>query len=271
MTDIRKYFVVFDPVREEQPALERAQRAAVESGAQVHLYCCIYEDTSNFSDKPAEVKEALANQREVLDQTAAPLRALGIDVTTEVEWEKNWYNAVVRASIRHHADIVFKSSFRHSVGKRILNRTSDWTLIRECLCPVLLAKEECTHDRLRALAAVDLRVKKESYEKLNQSIIDFGRRLLDSERAEVHFVNAFEDFRSVPDRKALIDDIGIDKERVHIKIGTPEKVIVDQVKALDACMLIIGNSARSGLVALIHGNTVEKVLDKVDCDVLAVP
>ena len=52
---------------------------------------------------------------------------------------------------------------------------------------------------------------------------------LHGERAEVHFVNAFEDFRAVPDRKALIEDIGIDKERVHIKIGTPEKVIVDQV------------------------------------------
>jgi nucleotide-binding universal stress UspA family protein len=33
----------------------------------------------------------------------------------------------------------------------------------------------------------------------------------------------------------------------------------------------VGNSARSGLSAALHGNTVEKMLDKLRCDVLSMP
>ena len=40
---------------------------------------------------------------------------------------------------------------------------------------------------------------------------------------------------------------------------------------LDASLVVVGNSARSGLSGAISGNTVEKVLDKLDCDVLSMP
>jgi universal stress protein E len=36
-------------------------------------------------------------------------------------------------------------------------------------------------------------------------------------------------------------------------------------------MVVVGNSARSGLSAMVNGNTVEKVLDKLECDVLSMP
>ena len=40
---------------------------------------------------------------------------------------------------------------------------------------------------------------------------------------------------------------------------------------LDASLVVVGNSARTGLAAVFKGNTVEKVLDKLDCDVLSMP
>ena len=94
---------------------------------------------------------------------------------------------------------------------------------------------------------------------------------MESERAEVHVVNAFPDFRVKPDRKELMDVSGVESERVHIKLGSPDKVIVDVAKSLDASMVIVGNSHRSGLAAMLHGNTAEKILDKLDCNVLAMP
>ena len=72
----------------------------------------------------------LAVQEARLDAAVAPLLEQGIEVSTEVEWDKDWYHAVVRASMRAHAHVVFKSSYRHNSSQRVLNKTSDFTLIK---------------------------------------------------------------------------------------------------------------------------------------------
>jgi universal stress protein E len=53
-------------------------------------------------------------------------------------------------------------------------------------------------------------------------------------------------------------------------MGDPDDVIVDMAEQLKVGLLVIGNAGRSGLAAAINNNTVERVLDKLDCDLLAV-
>jgi universal stress protein E len=136
---------------------------------------------------------------------------------------------------------------------------------------VLLVKESAPRDVTRVLAAIDICAKTESYERLNQNVISFSKEVLDSHCDEVHFINAFQDFRGVPDRQELIRDHGIESDKIHIKLGNPEQVIVEKAKKLDVSLVVVGNSARSGLSAAFLGNTVEKMLDKLECDVLAMP
>ncbi len=269
--ELNKLLVVHDPTRDEQPALDRAAVIAAEIGASLHLFGCIHGDISGVDREAEEVKRRLGEHRKKLDACLAPIAATGVDTESEVEWDKDWYRAVVRAAARNHADMVFKSSFKHSSSQRILKPTSDWILIRECLCPVLLVKNTAPPDVPRILAGIDISVRTEPYEKLNEHILEFSRRLVESEKAEVHVVNAFPDFRVKPDRKKLIELSGLDSSRIHIKLGPPEKVIVNTAKALDASLVIVGNSHRSGLAAMLHGNTAEKILDKLDCNVLAMP
>lgn len=264
-------FVVYDPTRDDQLALARAAVVAAETSARVHVFACIHEDLGSAADRAQEIRSRLAAQREQLDAAVAPLLEQGITAGTEVEWDRDWYHAVVRASIRAHADVVFKSSYRHTVSQRVLNRTSDFTLIRECLCPVLLVKEDTPRNVRKVLAAIDIREGKNGYEKLNQRIIDFTRRVMDSASAEVHFINAHRDLGSFPDRNALIRNCGVDSDRIHIKLGRPEDVIAENARGLDVSLVVVGNSARSGLSALVNGNTVEKVVDKLQCDILALP
>lgn len=270
MAQFSRLFVVYDPTREEQPALQRAASIAEVNASSVHVFACIHSDTAQPADKSTESERLLAEQRDILDRAVAPLSD-SIEVSTEVEWHKDWYQAAVRASLRYDADMVLKSSHKHSAGKRILNKTSDWTLIRECQCPVLLVKDRAPREVPKVLAAIDICATKESYQRLNQSIIDVSKQILDKRGAEVHFVNAFSDFKGMPDRQELTRVYGIDSDKIHIQMGKPEKVIVKQAKKLDVSLVVVGNSARSGLPAAIHGNTVEKVLDKLKCDVLAMP
>lgn len=271
MTHTTSFFVVYDPERQEQPALERAANIAEKISAKLHIFACIYSDIDKSGGKSSTINALLTEQHGILKDEAARLSLRGIAVTTEVEWDKDWYQAVVRASIKDAPDLLLKSSYRHSSGHRMFNRTSDWTLIRECLCPVMLVKEGAAAEVPRVLAAIDICAKNESYERLNQNVIDFSKRVLCRSGTEVHFINAFQDFKGVPDRQQIIKDCGIESDRIHIKLGKPEKVIVDHARKLDVSLVVVGNSARSGLSGALIGNTVEKVLDKVECDVLSMP
>ena len=73
--------------------------------------------------------------------------------------------------------------------------------------------------------------------------------------------------RECPGRRPRL----LSKSKIHIKLGPPDRVIVEQAKQLDANLVVVGNSHRSGLAAMLHGNTAEKILDKLDCNVLAMP
>lgn len=264
-------FVVYDPTRDVQPAFDRAVAIAGALPVKVHVFACIYAEVPKSETRPAQIKSLLAQQKADLDNIIAPLLANGIEATTEVEWDKNWYQAVVRAALSNSADLVLKSTFKHSPGQRVLNRTSDWTLIRECLCPVLLVKEGSPRELRKVLAAIDMRDENGAYKALNRNIVDFSQKVLDNRDAEVHFINAFDQLQDSPDRNAMMRYCGVASDRIHIQLGKPEDVIVNSANDLNASLVVVGNSARSGIAAMIRGNTVERILDKLECDILSMP
>jgi len=112
MSQFANLIVVYDPTHEEQPALEHAIGIALETSARLHLFACIFSDTAKSAEEACEVSRFLAEQRENLDKLAVSLSERGVDVTTEVEWDKDWYRGVVRASIKSSADLVLKSSYK---------------------------------------------------------------------------------------------------------------------------------------------------------------
>lgn len=268
---IVKILVVYDPTRDTQPALARAVQIAKRDQVEIHIFSCIYTELAKAGDSAAKRKELISAQQEIVAAAAAPLRDSSIAVTTEVEWAEDWYQAVVRASISNNADVVLKASYKHSPTQRLLKPTSDRTLIRQCDCPVLLVKGEVNSDARKVLAAIDARGEKDTYKQLNEHILDFCQRYMHIDSAELHLVNAHKGLSDRPDKGALVRACGVANENVHILMGEPDKVIVETAKSLNANLVVIGNSARSGLSALINTNTAEKILDELDCDLLALP
>jgi universal stress protein E len=263
---IDKLLVVYDPTTETQNALDRAAIIAGNEGSSVHLYACIHSDTAPDGK---EGEEAVAAQHEILNQAAERLIQQGIAVSTEVEWEKDWYQAIIDATERSGAGAVLKSSHPHGRGERRFKRTSDWTLIRDCSRPVLLVKAPVSNEPRRVLAAIDIGSGNENYGELNETILNFCQRYIGTEGAEIYFINAHKDLPTRPDRGTLIRKCGVEGDRVLIEMGEPDKIIVDKANELGINLVVIGNSARAGLSALMKANTAEKVLDKLDCDLLA--
>ena len=268
--DFKRLLVVIDPTREEQPALDRARVIARQLGSQIHLYACIHEDVAAVRQFGAGRGEALDACHAWMESLARPLREAGLDVAVELEWDPDWYQGCVRAAQHNRSDVVLKSSFSRPLHQRVLKRTSDWTLIRQCKCAVLLVKDGGAINPRAVLAAVDLSATEGSRAQANEKILRFARQLIESESADVHFVSAYRDLSQAPDRHRLVRDWGVDLEHIHVRMGDPDDVIVDMAEQLKVGLLVIGNAGRSGLAAAINNNTVERVLDKLDCDLLAV-
>lgn len=269
--EIKNILAVYDPTTDAQPALQRAARLAEGGKLKLYAYSCIYKELGKSAKESGEQEKLISAQQEILNKAVAPFIARGVDVTTEVEWDEDWYEAVVAASDRIDASVVLKASHKHSATQRLLKKTSDRALLRQCDCPVFLVKTELTNDARKILAAIHFLGESESYEQLNKNIIEFSSQFLHAENVELHFINAHKDMSDRPDRGALVRACGVASDRVHIKMGEPDKVIVETAKELGINLVVIGNSARSGLSALINTNTAEKILDELNCDLLALP
>jgi len=268
--------VVYDPTTDNQPALARAAalaQSAKGSDIKLHVYSCIHARIPKAEKRSARKAELIAAQKEIVKDAVAELVAKGLQVTTEVEWDKDWYQSVVRAADRIGADGVFKSAHKRSASQRLLQTTPDRTLLRECSCPVLLVKPEAeAAGPVRIiLAAVQFRGERAAYDELNQKILDFIRRLAAADTVKVHFINAYTELSDRPDKGQLVRACGVPSDQVHIRMGESDEVIVEAARELGANLVVIGNSARTGLAAVINTNTAEKIVDKLDCNLLAMP
>jgi len=76
------------------------------------------------------------------------------------------------------------------------------------------------------------------------------------------------------EHKALLDELlrpyGIGGQRVHIVSGRPERTIVRFVQKMDASLVVMGAVSKGRLETLFIGNTAEKVLDDLSCDIVVV-
>jgi len=82
---------------------------------------------------------------------------------------------------------------------------------------------------------------------------------LQQAEAEVHQQLANTDCRTLP--------FGV---KVHIKSGSPDQCILDAVKEVNADLVVLGTSSRTGVSGLLPGSTVERLLPELPCSVMAI-
>ncbi|MGH8570770.1 MAG: universal stress protein, partial [Gammaproteobacteria bacterium] len=68
----------------------------------------------------------------------------------------------------------------------------------------------------------------------------------------------------------LIRRFGLGDSRVHYAVGRPAKTLPPFASAMQASLVVMGAVAKGLLESLFIGNTAEKVLDDLNCDVLVV-
>ena len=75
----------------------------------------------------------------------------------------------------------------------------------------------------------------------------------------VHQQLANTDYRTLP--------FGV---KVHVKSGSPDQCILDAVKEVNADLVVLGTSSKTGVSGLLPGSTVERLLPELPCSVMAI-
>lgn len=285
MSFYKKLFVVIDPTSKKQPALLRSADFAAKSKGKVTAFSAIHKSidemgsaSSRKSGKLAELKA----WKEKVTGLAAPYKAKGVKLVQDCSWTSDWYAAVSRAALRAEADLVIKSTFRHGKLKRLLHSTSDFIIMRHSPVPVLLVRERKSFSGKAILAALDIESKDEGHIGLNNAVMKHAHEMADFTGLPLHVVVATsrkpdfshliqgEEAHPDGDEATLAHSFGVERARFHIVRGDAKSVIPEQANLLKADMVVLGVSKRSGSKGVLVGTTAQKILDKLDCDVLAV-
>lgn len=297
MATYQDVLVVLDPGTEQQKALARAielaEHTACRLTAFLSIYDFSYEMTTMLSGEEREsMRQAVITDREIwIQELLQQARNKGIACSVKVVWHNRPFEAIVQTVTEHGYDLVIKGTHDHDVLKSMIFTPTDWHILRKCPCPVLLVKEHAWPEQGNILAAVNAGSEKAHHKALNQLIIRQAKAMAAMLKAKVHLVNAYPgtpihvaieipEFNPVEYNdsmrhhhleaaNALAGQFDITSDAVHVLEGMPEDVIPRIARELDAEMVLIGTIGRTGLSAAIIGNTAEHVIDRLDCDVLA--
>ena len=297
MDKYQKILAVLDPTTDVQKALERAIELAKHTSASITAFLTIfdfsYEMTTMLSNDEREMmRQSVIEDREtwikeIIDKTGTP----SLDIVFKVVWHNRPFESVINEVMQNDFDIVIKGTHQHDKFKSVIFTPTDWHILRKCPCPVLLVKDHKWPEHGNILAAINVASDEDEHKSLNSVITEQAIALAQLINANVNLVNSYPgtpvniaieipEFNSHEYNQAMLSqhEEAMDKhaasfdiapEYTYVKEGLPEDVIESLSQELDAELVILGTIGRTGLSAAFIGNTAEHVIDRLNCDVLA--
>ena len=299
MPPIRRVLVAVGALHAKSlPAVLKAAQIARACGAQVELYhsldAPIYADLNGLRDFSVVDLERELKLRAVhrLEDIADRLRQHSLKVSVHAEWDFPAYEAVVRRALRIKADLIVASGQAARHRFPALMRLTDWELVRLSPVSVLLVKDPHPYRHPSVLAAVDPSHAFAKPLQLDKRILETGSLLSRALRGSLHAVHAYARVNTLPDTAitpAVIDRLErhaqraamasfdralratrIARSRRYLIARDPINGILEGVRQSRCAIVVMGAVSRTGFKRLLIGNTAERMLDDLRCDVLVV-
>jgi universal stress protein E len=173
-------------------------------------------------------------------------------------------------------------------------RIPDWELLRLSPMPVLVVKGRRAYRQPVVLAALDPTHAFAKPARLDEEILRIGETVAGGLHGKLHALHAYSPIpeelppeiwsaadvtAAVTSRARAAAKVGLDRSlkgrsipraRRHL-VGThPVNAIPDVARRTKAAIVVMGAISRSGIRSLFIGNTAERVLDALECDLLVV-
>jgi len=303
---IRRILVAIGDLRHTpRSQLHKAATLARAMHARVELFHAITEPVvPKFTRGGADLDAIYAHAREAIEQRAQQrLERLaqlplfrGLRVQAVASWDYPAHEAIIRRVLDTKAALVVAATHVHPFGERWLLTNTDWELVRQCPCPVLLAKASRNYRRPAVIAAVDPFHAHAKPARLDARILDVAATFASRLRGSLQAFHAYLPLTIISpapvgqplaitpspeleemhtQRIAGIFDAfakraGIPSARRHLHMGEVASELASVVKRTKAGIVVMGAVSRSALRRVFIGNTAETVLDRLSCDLLVV-
>ncbi len=287
MSKIECILIVVDPTADSHPAVERGMQLAKFNGMRVDLFVCDYNSQlvrAHFlsAEKLDRAKHGyIDEEKEFLNELAAPYVADGIDVSIKVAWDRPLYEGIIRQALHSDARYVIKDTHYHSKLNRTLFTNTDWHLIRSCPAPLWLVQPGSDFSAPTILASVDPLHENDKPANLDARLLSEAFEIADDHGGVVHAFHAFNPFVDPDDPKrteslheqamsTLMARLEVSEDRIHLRAGDTMDLLPRVATEVGADLVVMGAVSRSRLEQAIVGSTAENVLDQLPCDVLVI-
>ncbi len=284
-----------NPWARSLPAADKAFRLAGALGAEVRLFHALSEpvvvdvrDIQNLGNL-----ERIRRER-VLAQLTVLAKRLGgeITVTVAAEWDYPPHEAVIRAAHQFKASLIVAELHPASHRMPWLLRFTDFELLRLSAAPVLLVKTRTPYTHPVVLVALDPGHARAKPAGLDAQILHYGSAMTRALGGALHAVYAHNSRPASPgaagdgsagaadafkkahsQARAVLDRTvrsSVTRARRHLIAHHPVEAIDSVAREIGAQIVAMGAISRSGARRLVIGNTAEKLLDRLACDMLIV-
>ncbi len=297
MEKYQNILAVIDPTTDDQKALKRSIELAKKTNGNITAFLSIYDfsyemTTMLSSDEREAMRQSLINDRmQWLTDLIAKMEHDDVIIESKVIWHNRPFEPIIEQVLKHNFDIVIKGTHQHDKLKSVIFTPTDWHILRKCPCPVLLVKEHSWPINGNIVAALNVGSDEIEHQSLNKKITEEAIHLSKLILANIHLVNSFpgtpvniaieipefnaseynesmfNHHKDAMEKHAKAYSIGV--EHTHVEEGLAEDVIEKVADELDAELVILGTIGRTGISAALIGNTAEHVIDRLNCDVLA--
>ena len=308
MLEFKKILVDIDPTHEHQPALERAVQLVGDAPAEILLYTCMVQ-LFGSCESFARPKHVGASHRIYPEASGEPTGKMAeqharpnITFKTLAEWHSPIYEGILDRANKYQPDLLVKNTHQHKSLAKFFFTPTDWQLLKSSAFPVLLVKNRQWPSDAKIFTALDPSHRLSKSSELDQRILDAGNDVAQRMKGSLHACHCFDPtgweillesgavagtwgdvFIADADTNAAdvmqklqqqhqeqlaaeCKDIIKDSDNLHLISGMVEDALPEFLEDNNAGMLVLGTTYRTGLL----GSTAEKLLDRVECDVLAI-
>jgi len=280
------------------PSVAKATQIARVTGAQIELFHCVdaaltVQDLASYQNGLDEF-EGLQRRswEEGLERLATKVRSHGVHVSCSAPVDHPVHEGILRQARRFHADLIVTDAHQGSNFAPALLEEVDWELVRLSAAPLLIVKQPRPYHRPLVLAALDPSQTHSKPTTLDDRIVSLSEVFSKALQGNLHAVHAYpvptayaqaaaavtsgvaaelqaiDAGRAQAALDALLAGSSVPAECRHVQPGSPADAVIATATQLKASLLVMGSVGRSGLGRLFIGNTAEKILSRLPCDLL---
>jgi nucleotide-binding universal stress UspA family protein len=298
MNRFKNILVVVNLSSGEHPALARGVLLARHNNANLTAMTVIEGHPEQAILRSIHIKDALETiehaHREQLGQLVRPYCDAGLDVETVVAHGSTFVE-IIRAALQRHHDLVIKSVSSEGIFHRTFLGSVDMHLLRKCPTPLWLIKPGEPETFRRILVPLDPAIENGIKHDLGMNLLRLATSLAEMDGAELMIVHAWHAYEEETLRKYMeperfeeylrawgqessnrawrfVSAFGreIQPKSIHLIQGVPGDVIPKFAEDQDIDLVVMGTLGRLSQQGMFIGDTAERILNRLECSVLAV-